>query len=214
VEEVLGQLQSDVAQSEPSAWDASDGARPGGAADTGHQRRTLPADDAGKSADRAPVDLAQDASFLPEPPLALLEAAGQDAAAELCKPDAAQSVEQSCAAQVFEVRPKRVEWLDEACLEPREQKAPKQPSMELQARAESPQLVEALRDAAAVQLRPEPQVAQAAQQVSQPPAEQSWDAQQVRVVAEPGPAGPKAPRAQQVSRAEPLRWASAEPLVA
>jgi hypothetical protein len=91
-----------VARSEPSAWDASDVARRGEEADAAHQLRALLADeDAGKSVDPARVVPARDASFPPELPFALSGAAGQDAAAELCKPDAGQSGEQSCAAQVF-----------------------------------------------------------------------------------------------------------------
>lgn len=104
-EEGPGQLQADVVRLEPSAWDASDGARPGEGADAAHQPRALPeVGDAGKSADQAQVVLVQDASFPPELRLALLGRAEQDAEAEPYKPDAAQSAEQSYAAQVFAAR--------------------------------------------------------------------------------------------------------------
>jgi hypothetical protein len=91
--------------------------------------------------------------------------------------------------------------------------------MALQAQLELRPLLAALLDAAGVQLLREPQVVKAAQQgpqVSQPLPEQSWDAQQVWASAapEPGLARQMAPRALQVSAAEPLRWAAAEPLVA
>jgi hypothetical protein len=103
--EALGQLQSDAAQLEPSAWDALDGARRDAAADANRQRQALLADGgAGKSADPERVARARDASFLPELPLALLVLVEQDAAVEPYKPDEAQSAEQSCAAQVFGAR--------------------------------------------------------------------------------------------------------------
>jgi len=123
-EEVLGQLQSDAVRSEPSAWDASDGARPGEVADAEHQHQALPADeDAGKSADQGPVAPAQDAWFQRDFPLALLGLVEQDAEAEPYKPDAGQSAEQSCAAQVFAARQQPGEPPDAAYSGPREQQA-------------------------------------------------------------------------------------------
>ena len=91
--------------------------------------------------------------------------------------------------------------------------------MALQAQLELRPLLAALLDAAGVQLLREPRVVKAAQQglqVSPPLPEQSWDAQQVRVSAEPEPglARQMAPLAQPRSGAEPLRWAAAEPLAA
>ena len=122
--EALDQLQSDGARSEPSAWDAWDGARPDVAVDATHQRRPLLADgDAGKSADPARAALAQDASFQPELPLARLASAPQDAVVELYKPDAAQSAEQSCAAQGLAARQRPEEQRDAAYSEPPEQHA-------------------------------------------------------------------------------------------
>ena len=101
-EEALGQLQSDAGRLGLSAWDASDGARPGEGADAAHQRRLLPAGgDAGRSADRARVALAQDASFPPELPLVLLEPAEQGAGAGPYIPAVGPFAEQSCAAPVF-----------------------------------------------------------------------------------------------------------------
>ena len=214
-EEALDQLQADVAQTEPSAWDASDGARLGEAADAAHQPRALPADgDAGKSADPAPVVLAQDASFRPGRPLALLAPAEPDAEAEPYKPDAAQSVEQSCAVQAFVARQQPGERPDAGYSGPREQRAMrKRQSMAARARTELPQLPAALRDAAMAQLLQGPQGVQAVQpgrRASQPQVPRSRDAQQVRASAErkPGWAGP---RAQLVSPAEPGPLASAEP---
>ena len=88
-----------------------------------HQRRPLPADgDAGKSADPAQAAPAQDASFQPELPLVWLASAPQDAVAELYKPDAAQSAEQSCAAQGLAARQRPEERLDATYSEPQAQR--------------------------------------------------------------------------------------------
>jgi hypothetical protein len=191
-EEALDQLQADAVRSELSVWDASDGARPGEAADAAHQPRLLPEDgDAGKSADPAPVVLAQDASFPPGRPLALLARAGPDAEAEPYKPDAAQSAERSCAAQASAARQQLAEAWDAACSEPREQQAsPKRLSMALLLQKETPQRLAAPQDAAAAQLLPEAQVVQAAQPgplASRRLPAQSRDAQQALVAEEPKP---------------------------
>jgi hypothetical protein len=134
-EEALGQLRSDAAQLEPSAWDAWDGARRDEAADAPHQLLALLADeDAGKSADRERAVRAQDASFPPKLPLALLVPAEQDAEAEPYRLDVVRSAEQSCAAQVFAARQQPAERLDAVCSVPREQQVmPKRSSMALQA---------------------------------------------------------------------------------
>ena len=131
------------------------------------QRRTrpplgAPADaDAGKLADLAPDVPAQDAWFRLELRLALLGLAEQDAEAVPCKPDAAQSAEQSCAAQVFAARQRPGERPDAAYSGPREQQAMrKRQSMALRARTELPQLPAALRDAAMAQLLQGVQAAQ------------------------------------------------------
>ena len=218
-EEALDQLQADVAQTEPSAWDASDGARLGEAADAAHQPRALPEDgDAEKSADPEPVVLAQDAWFRPELRLALLAPAEPDAAAGPYKPVAAQSAEQSCAAQVFAARQQPGERPDAAYSGPREQQAMrKRQSMALRARTELPQLpAAALRDAAMAQPLQGPQGVQAAQpgrRASQPQAARSRGAQQVRASGERKPwrAGPQA---QLILPAEPRLLASAEPAAA
>jgi hypothetical protein len=155
-EEALDQLQADAVRSELSVWDASDGARPGEAADAAHQPRALPEDgDAEKSADPAPVVLARDASFPPERPLALLAPAEPDAAAGPYKPDAAQSAELSCAAPVFAARQQLAEAWDAACSVPREQQAAKRSSMALLLQKETPPRLAAQQDAAAAQLLPE-----------------------------------------------------------
>ena len=153
-EEGLDQLRADAVRSELSAWDASDGARPGEAADADHQLPALPEDgDAGKSVDQGPAAPAQDAWFRLELRLALLGLAEQDAEAEPCKPDEAQSAEQSCAAQVFAARQQPGEQPDAAYSGPREQQAMrKRQSMALRALTELPQLPAALRDAAMAQL--------------------------------------------------------------
>ena len=65
---------------------------------------------------------AQDASFQPELPLARLASAPQDAVAELYKPDAAQSAEQSCAAQGLAARQRPEERLDATYSEPQAQR--------------------------------------------------------------------------------------------
>jgi hypothetical protein len=133
-EEALDQLQADAVRSAPSAWDALDGARRDEAADAPHPRQALlAAGDAGKSADPERVVRAQDASFLPELPLALLVPAEQDAVAELYRPDVARSGEQSCAAQVVAVRQQPTE-LDAEYSAPRA--VPKRSSMALQAQVE------------------------------------------------------------------------------
>ena len=164
-EEGLGQLQADVVRLEPSAWDASDGARPGEAADAAHQPRALPEDgDVGRSVDQGPVAPAQDAWFQRELRLALLGPAEQDAEAEPYKPDAAQSAEQSCAAQVSAARQQPGEQPDAGYSGPQEQQAMrKRQSMALRARTELPQLLAALRDAAMAQLLQVPQGVQEAQ---------------------------------------------------
>jgi hypothetical protein len=111
--EGLDQLQSDADQWEPSASDASDGARRGEAADALLQLLALlAAGDAGKSADPGRVARARDASFLSELPLGPLALAEQDAVAELYTPDAARSAEQSCAAQVAAARKQPAERTD------------------------------------------------------------------------------------------------------
>lgn len=176
--EALGRLQADVAQSEPSASDAWDGARRDEAADAPHQLQALlAAGDAGKSADPERAVRAQDASSPPGLPPVLLVLVEQDAGAEPYRPDAAQSAEQSCAAQVFAARQQLVEWLGEECSARREQRAvPKRSSMALQAQVELPQLREALPVEPVALLLLEPQVVQAAQlerQASQPLAARS-----------------------------------------
>jgi hypothetical protein len=217
-EEALDQLQVDAAQTEPSAWDASDGAHPGEAADAAHQPRALPADgDAGKSADQGPVAPAQDAWFRPELRLALWGPAEQDAEAEPYKPDAAQSAEQSCAVQAFAARQQPGERPDAGYSGPPEQPAMrKRQSMALRARTELPQLPAALRDAAMAQLLQGPQAVQPGQRASQAQVPRSQHAQQVRAAAErkPGWAGQTWPRAQLVSRAEPRPLAWPEPAAA
>ena len=207
----------DAAQSEPSAWDAWDGARQGAVADASHQLRALLADgDAGKSADPERVVRAQDASYPRELPLALLALAEQDAEAEPCRPDAAQSGEQSCAAQVFAARQQPAERLGAAHSKPREPRAmPTQSSMALRVQAEMPQPLEALRDERVAQRLPGPKVRQAAQQkrpAFQPLAAQSLDAQQERASEERKRerAVQTAPRAQTASLPEPRLWASGE----
>ena len=115
-EEALAQLQADAVRSELSVWDASDGARPGEAADAPHPRQALLAvGDAGKSADPERVVRARGASFLLELRLALLVLAEQDAVVEPYRPDVARSGEQSCAAQVVAARQQPKERLDAEC---------------------------------------------------------------------------------------------------
>jgi hypothetical protein len=215
--EGLDQLQVDAAQSEPSAWDAWDGARRGEAVDAFHQLRALLADgDAGKSADPERVVRAQDASSPRELPLALLALAEQDAEAEPCRPDAAQSGEQSCAAQVFAARQQPAERLGAARSKPRKPRAmPTQSSMALRVQAEIPQPLEALRDERVAQRLPGPKVRQAAQRerpAFQPLAAQSLDAQRERVSEERKrePAVQTEPRVPQASLPEPRLWASGE----
>jgi hypothetical protein len=155
--EGLGQLQADAAQLEPSAWDAWDGARRGVAADVPHQRQALlAAGDAGKSADPERVARAQDASFPLELRLALLVLAEQDAAVEPYRPDAAQSAEQSCAAQVFAARQQLAERLDAARSEPRA--VPTRSSKARQVQVELPRLRAEVRGEPVAQRLPEPQV--------------------------------------------------------
>ena len=86
--------------------------------------------------------------------------------------------------------------------------------MALQAQQEIPQLLAPLQDAPLVQRLPAPQAAQQEPEASQPLAARSWDAQQVRVSAEPKPepAQQTGPQAQQVSLPGPPLPASAEPL--
>lgn len=133
-EEALDQLQADAVRSEPSVWDALDGARRDEAADAPHPRRALlAAGDAGKSADPERVVRARDASFPPELRLALLVPAEQDAVAELYRLDVARSGEQSCAAQVVAARQQPAE-LDAECSAP--QAVPKRSLMALRAQVE------------------------------------------------------------------------------
>jgi hypothetical protein len=134
-EEGLDQLQSDAAQSGPSASDAWDGAHQGEAADVHHQLQALlAAGDAGKSADPELVVRAPDASFPLKLRLALLVPAEQDAEAEPYRPDAARSAEQSSAAQGVAAQQQAAEPLDAECSTPREQRAaPKRSSMALRA---------------------------------------------------------------------------------
>jgi hypothetical protein len=137
-EEDLGQLRSDAAQLERSAWDAWDDARRDEAADVHHQLQALlAAGDAGKSADPERAARAQDAWFPPELRLARLVPAEQDAAVEPYIPDAARSAEQSCAAQAFAARQQLAEQLDAECSAPREQRAARKlSSMALRAQVE------------------------------------------------------------------------------
>jgi hypothetical protein len=137
-EEDLGQLRSDAAQSERSAWDAWDGARRDEAEDVHHQLRAHPAGgDAGKSADPERAAQALDAWFPLALRLALLVPAEQDAAAGPYKPVEGRSAEQSCAAQAFAARQQLAEQLDAECSAPREQRAArKRSSMALQAQGE------------------------------------------------------------------------------
>jgi hypothetical protein len=137
-EEGLGQLRVDAAQSEPSAWDAWDGARRGEAADAPLQLLALlAAGDAGKWADPERVGRAQDAWFLPEIPPGPLAPAEQGAVAELYTPDEARSAEQSCAAQVAAARQQPAERPGAVYSELRElQAARKRSSMAPWVRAE------------------------------------------------------------------------------
>jgi hypothetical protein len=86
---------------ESSAWDASVGVRPDGAADAAHRVRLALADaDAGKLAGQEQGGRVQDAF-----PWAILRLEPQAGVAELYKQDAVQSAEQSCAAQEAAERP-------------------------------------------------------------------------------------------------------------
>jgi hypothetical protein len=218
-EEALGQLQSDAARSEPSAWDALDGAHRGEAVDAFHQLRALPAaGDAGRSADPERVALEPDASFQPALPHVRLDSAEQDAAVEPYKPDEAQSAEQSCAAQVFAAL-QPVARLDEAYSEPPEQQAMwKRSSMARQEQAAELLLVAALPDEPVVRRLPGPLVALAAQQelvasqprAAQPVAQLEW----VPAERKPELAGLEAAREQQVSAPAPRPLASEEQLAA
>jgi len=111
--EALDLRQSDVALRAPNAWDASDGARPDGAASGAHRLLALPADaDAGKSAALERGGPAQGARFRPTHRLA--QPAPLDAVAALCTPDAVQFGERSCAAQGAETLRVRPESRDAA----------------------------------------------------------------------------------------------------
>lgn len=218
-EEALDQLQSDAAQSGPSAWDAWDGARRGEAADAFHQRLALlAAGGAEKSADLERAVQARDALFPPTLRLAQLGPAEQGAEAEPYRPDVVRSGEQSCGAPVLAAWQQPAERPDAARWEPREQQAIQRPSWRaLQAQVELPQLRAALRGERVAQLLQGPQVVQATQQerqASQPPAARSRVAQQERAAAERKPklAGRAEPRPGRAWPAEPRLLASAEPL--
>ena len=217
-EEALDQLQSDAAQSGPSAWDAWDGARRGEAADAPLQLLALlAAGDAEKSADPEPAVRAQDALFPATLLLAQLEPAEQGAEGEPYRPDVVRSGEQSCGAQVFAARQQVAEQLDAECSAPREQRAaPKQSSMALQAQVEQPLPVVALRDERVAQLPPELQEEQLERQASQRLAAQLWDAPQEWASAEQKPelAVQAEPRPGQAWPPEPRLLASGEPLAA
>ena len=104
--------QSDEARWEPSAWDASDGARRDGGADAARLALLVPlADaDAEKSAGREPGVRAQDEL---SPELLLEQWELQDAAAELCTRGADQSAAQSCAEQAAAAAPKEPQALQD-----------------------------------------------------------------------------------------------------
>jgi len=216
-EEALDQLQSDVAQSERSAWDAWDGAHPDEAADAPHQLLALlAAGDAEKSADPERAVRAQDALFPPTLLLAQLEPAEQGAEAEPYRPDVVRSEEQSCGAQVLAAWQQPAERLDAARSELREQQAMQRPSWRaLQVQVELPQLRAALWGELVAQLLPGPQVVQATRQerqASQPLAARPRVAQQERAAAERKPklAGRAEPRPGQAWPAEPRLLASAQ----
>jgi hypothetical protein len=107
--EVPDLLQSDEVRSEPSAWDASDGARRDVAADAVRRLLALPvAEDAEKLVGPAPDDLAPDALFL-ERLRGRLVLELRDAAEELYKPDAGPFAGRSFAEQAVVVLPPRAE---------------------------------------------------------------------------------------------------------
>ena len=86
-----------VVRKYPCAWDASDGARRGEAADAARPLPHLAAGDAGKLAGQGRDVQERDASCLPAHRFA--PSASRGAAAELCTRGAALSAEQSCVAQ-------------------------------------------------------------------------------------------------------------------
>ena len=109
--------QSDGGQSEPSAWDALDGARPDAVADAAHQLPAPPAvADAGKSAVPVRGGRARGGQVSGACPLALQPAqsaqAVLDAVVVPCKQDAAQSVERSCAERALSAPPEQVALAD------------------------------------------------------------------------------------------------------
>jgi len=94
---------------EPGAWDASGAARRDEAAGVVHPFPELADADVEKLAVPEPGDRVQDAWFLQERCSARREQPG--AAAALCRPDAVQSGEQSCAARaVQQAEQDAVQW--------------------------------------------------------------------------------------------------------
>jgi len=109
----LDQHQADAVQSEPSAWDVSDGAHLDEAVDAALQLLAhLAGAGAEKSAVREQAGRAQDASC--QYPLARSVPAVQVVVAAPCKPDAVPSAAQSFAERAAVAQPKRAEPPDEA----------------------------------------------------------------------------------------------------
>ncbi len=178
-EAVLGRHQSDDSQREPDASDASACVRQGGGADAVPPLRALLDADAGRSAGRAQDAQERDARSPSERQIARQEPV---AAAELCRPDEAQSEERSCVAPEVAVVRRRVARDAALALEPERLAAAELRQRRPEAPAE-PEVVEARPQQAAARVSPGvaqrlavPEAALAPRQASRPSAAQLRDA--------------------------------------